>query len=260
MRRAELEPPNQRAQSLIRWRAGLGIAAVALPLALFLVFERQARRLDGLATRGELVDAHVTGVSLDEGTTFYAYSVNGTEYTWNVARADAPYATGHVFPATYLPDDPTLSRPIADRTLAAREAERNRRFSWKAVLGLAATLALFAALTHRDLRRLRLGAPSELSDPRAYKRRLALTSIVLLPAFVLIGGFHIRDAMEKGESVLPGAIALCLAIALVGGVFFFAGRDGPMKARQQSARILRWVAPIATGVAILRLVALLFGK
>jgi hypothetical protein len=119
---------------------------------------------------------------------------------------------------------------------------------------------MFAGLVHRDIRRLRSGAPSEASDPKAYKRRLALTSLVLLPAFVLITGFHLRDAIERGESVVPVVIGLCLAIAIVGSVFFFAGRDGPLKARERSARLLRWVAPIAGGIALLRLVAVLLGK
>ncbi len=252
-------PPN-RVQSLVRWRAALLIAAVLLPGALFLLFERQARRLDALAAHGERVDAQVTGVSGDQGTTFYAYRVKGTEYTWNVARADAPFPVGASFPATYLPEDPSLSRPIADRSVAAAESAKNRRFSWKLVLGLAVTLLLFAGLVHRDLRRIRTGAPSELSAPTAYRRRLALTSLLLVPAFALIGGFHIRDALEKGESVLPGAIGLGVAVVIVGGVFFFAGRQGPIRARERSARILRWVAPIAAGIALLRLVAFLFGK
>ena len=41
-----------RIKSLVRWRAGLAIAAVVLPMALFALFERQARRLDALGAEG----------------------------------------------------------------------------------------------------------------------------------------------------------------------------------------------------------------
>src|SRR5262249_18121 len=178
----------------------------------------------------------------------------------SVVRSAALFPVGASFPATYLPDDPSLSRPIGDRSLAAEESAKNRSFSWKVVLGLAVTLLLFGGLAHRDLRRIPIGAPSELSDPKAYKRRLALTSLLLLPAFALIGGFHMRDAIEKRESVLPVVLALCLASAIVGGAFFFVGRDGPVEARERSARILRWAAPIAGGIALLRLIAMVLGK
>ena len=67
---------------LVRWRAGFAIAALAVPLGLLVLFERQARRLDALSTHGELVDAQVRAVSRDSGTTFYAYRVSGNEYTW----------------------------------------------------------------------------------------------------------------------------------------------------------------------------------
>jgi len=251
---------NQRIHLLVRSRARLVIAAIVLPLALFLLLERQARRLDALATRGEPVDAQVTGVSGDNGTTFYAYRVDGTEYTWNVARAAAPFPVGRTFQATYLPDDPSLSRPISDRSLAAAEAAGNRRFTWKVVLCLGLTLLLFAGLAHRDLHRSRTGAPSEWADPKASKTRIVLAALLLLPGLVLIGSFHIGDAVEKGESVVPVVISLGVAIGIIGGFFFYTGREGPTRVGARSARVLRLVAPIAAGIALLRLVAMLLGK
>lgn len=251
---------SNRVQSLIRWRAGFAIAAVLLPLALFLLFERQARRLDALAMHGESVEAQVTAVSRDNNTVFYSYQVNGTEYTWNVARGDAPFPIGHVFPVVYLPADPSLSRPIAERSLAALESRRNRSFSWKVVLGVGLTLVLCAALVHLDLRRIRKGASSEFSDPRAYKRRLVFTSIILLSLVILIGGFHFHEAIKRRESIWPVAIGLLIPIGIIAVMFFFAGRGGPMKAQERSARILRWIAPIAVGIALLRLIAMIFGK
>jgi len=248
-----------RIRSLVRWRAGFAVAAVLLPTILYAIFERQARRLDALAARGESVEAQVTAVSRD-GTTFYAYRVAGIEHTWNVARRAAPFPVGAVFPATYLPDDPSFSRPIADRSLSAKEAARNRSFSSKLMLGVGLTLLMLAALVHRDLRRLRSGAPSAPSDPQEYKRRLALTSMLPLPAFVLIGGFHFSDAMDRGESIVPVVLGLVFFVGIIVTVFVLVGRDGPTKVRERSARLLRWVAPIAGGIAALRLIALLFGK
>jgi hypothetical protein len=177
-----------------------------------------------------------------------------------VARGDAAFSAGNVFKVVYLPADPSLSRPIADRSLAALESAQNRSFSWKVLLGAGLTLALFAALAHLDLRRIRKGAPSEFSDPRVYKRRLVFTFLILLPIILLIAGFHFHDSIERGESVLPVVIGLLIPIGIIAAVFFFAGRHGPMKAKERSARILRWAVPIAGGIALLRLMAMLLGK
>jgi hypothetical protein len=252
--------PVNRVQSLIRWRAGCSLAAVLLPLGLSVVFERQARRLDALASHGRPVEAQVTAVSRDQHTTFYAYQVDGKGYTWNVARGEAPFAVGQRFPTTYLPEDPSLNRPIANPRLAAAESEENRRFSRKVVLGLGVLLLFFAGLAHRDLRRIRSGAPSELSDPKAYRRRLVATSAWLLPLLLLIGAFHVRDALEKGESVLPSAIASGLAMLIVAGIFFFSGRDGPWLAQQRSVKVLRWLSPMVIAFALLKMIGILIGK
>jgi hypothetical protein len=239
---------------------GFAISAIVLPLALFLLFERQARRLDALAAHGETVDAQVTGVSPDGGATFYAYRVAGNEYTWNVARAELPFSVGQVFSASYLPEEPSFSRPFADKSLAAREAARNRSFSHQACFGVGFFLLVFAGLVHRDLQRRRAGAPSEINDPQAYQRRLRFTALAFLPVFLLIGGFHLQNAMQKSESVLPGLIGLVLAASILGAMFYFGGRAGPHQARERSARILRWAVPIAGGVALLRLVVFLLKR
>ncbi len=248
---------RSRAQSLARQRTGLVIATFLLPLALFSCFERQARRLDALAAHGESVEARVTAVH--GGGTFYAYRVNGSEFTWNVPERDAPFPVGQVFTATYLPEDPALSRPIADRRRAAVEAARNRSMCWKVVLALALTLAMVAGITHRDVCRLRMGAPSESADPRAHRRKFVALAIVLVPGLVLIGEFHLRNAAERGESIAPVVVALCLTIAVCAAVFFFVGRGGPTRVRERSARLLRWLVPIALGIAVLRLAAMLLG-
>ena len=250
---------STRLESLTRWRAGLAIASVVLPLALFAVLERQARRLDALAAEGSPVEAHVTGISRDRRTTYYAYRVSGVEYTWSVAREEAAHATGESFTATYLPSDPSLSRPFAERSLAAAESARNRSFAWKVVLGLALFLGFFAFVAHRDLRRLGVGAPSELSDPAAYRRRLAVTGLILVPVLIAVTGFHLQDALEKGESIVPVVVGLALVLGIVGGVFFVVARKGPSEARERASKLMRWLAPIAVGAGLLRLLALALG-
>jgi hypothetical protein len=149
--------PSTRIRQLSRSRNGLAIAAIVVPLALLALFERQARRLDALAARGLPAEAVVTAVSRD-GTTFYAYRVGGAEYAWNVSSREAPFLADQTFPIVYLPDDPSFSRPIADRRGATEEAARNRRFTRRAVLAIGLTLAVFAYAAAWELRRARTGA------------------------------------------------------------------------------------------------------
>jgi len=248
-----------RIKSLVRWRAGLAIAAGVLPMALFALFERQARRLDALGAEGSPVTARVIDVSGDGGSVSYAYRVNELEYTWNVARGEARYAVGESFGAIYLPSEPSFSRPYVDRRRAATEASSNRAFAWKIELGVGLALGLFALLAHRDLRRLRSGAPSEMASPAAYRRRVIRTASALLPLFLLVTGFHLRDALNRKESVVPVVLALFLMLAIAGGMTFYIAHNGPVEARARSAKLLRWAAPAVVGVALLRLLAYVFG-
>lgn len=244
--------PATRIRSLSRSRNGLLIAAVVVPLALLGVFERQARRLDALAARGLAGEGVVTEVS--GGGTFYAYRVGDAEYTWNVARDQAPFAVGEVFPIVYLPDVPSFSRPIADRHAAAEEAARNRGFAWKVAIGVGLTLALLA-FRFATVRQARAGAlPSPEVDPAAFRRRVRLIALTLVPALVLVSAFHLGDSRARGESVVPAAAGIVVSLAVVGGTLFFMTRGGPAAARDRSRRLLRWVLPIAIGLAILRLV------
>ncbi len=236
---------------------GCILAAVIIPAALFGLFERQARRLDALAAHGEPVEAYVTAISQTSGTTYYAYRVDGVEHRWSVARDEAPCdEVGQPFQATYLPEDPSLSRPIADRALAAAESSHNRSFARKVVLGVGLSLALLALVVHVDLRRLH---GEELSSPKAVKRRLTLVGAALTPLLVLIFGFHAQSAIEGGESLVPIALSIVLVVAIIGGVFAFTTRRGPSQARERAVKILRWAAPVALGLALLRLLALILG-
>jgi len=224
-----------------------------MPLLLFLLLERQASRLDALAARGEPAEARVTAVSRDQAFTAYAYRVGGTEYSWDAARTDAPFAVGQSFRIVILPDEPSFSRPFTDRRLAAKEAAGNRSFSLKACAGVALFLLLCAGLTHRDLTRLRDGTVSELNDPKAYERRLRVTATVLIALVLGVSAFHFSDARARGESVIPVVLTAFVGAGILASVLYFGGRDGPLKASERSAKILRWAVPAAIGIGLVRL-------
>jgi len=139
------------------------------------------------------------------------------------------------------------------------EARRNRRFTWKLLLGIALTFAFFSFLTDRDLRRARSGVSAQPPDPAAYRRRLAWFALALLPGLVLVIGYHAQDALERGQSIVPVVLGLGLVLGILGAVFFFVARKGPDAARVRAAKLMRWLVPVAFVVALLRLLAFAFG-
>jgi drug/metabolite transporter (DMT)-like permease len=146
-----------------------------------------------------------------------------------------------------------------DRARPTAEAVANRSFSSKAVGGVFAFFAVAAFACDFNLRRLRKRGRNELSDPRAYRRRLAFAGAMLAPFLILIFGWHGKDALQRGESLWPVVLAALLALSVLGGTAFYVLRYGPAQAGARSARLLKWVAPIAGGVAALRLLAWLVG-
>ncbi|MBN8613817.1 MAG: DUF3592 domain-containing protein [Deltaproteobacteria bacterium] len=235
--------------------------AVALPLALAVVFERQARRLDDLATNGQETVATVTRLTEYRGqvSTHYAYRVRRRSYDWSVERADAPYAVGETFRVLYSPEAPDLSRPYLDRARAAEEAANNRSFAWKMVAGLAAILALFTFGAHRDVTRLESDDPDAPIDPATYRRRLAWWGTIAAIPMAGITAFHLNEASARGEPLWPVVVATVAAVAILGGVLVFASREGPGAAQAKVGKLSRWLVPIAVGAAVLRLLAALIG-
>lgn len=240
-----------------RARNGLLLAAVLVPAGCSALFERQARRLDALAQHGQTADAQVTDVDA-HGTTFYRYEVDRTPYTWNVARAAAPYAVGEVFRVAYLPEEPSFSRPLAVPARAAEEAADNRRFAKRVALGVMAFFALFAALAHRDLGRLRAG--QDPLDPAVYRARVRESLTVMLALVGLVSVAHGLEARARGEPVAVVAVGALLALAVVGGTARFVSRNGPSEAAGRIARAMRWLVPAAVVVALLRGVAALVAR
>jgi hypothetical protein len=116
--------------------------------------------LQALADHGRTTDAVVTRLlGGGGGGTEYRYEVDGRSYYWNVARRDAPYAPGTVFPISYLPEDPSLSRPIAHYAPVDFERENNRLLTRGIVVGSGAFFAFAAIACHVQLRRARRGPP-----------------------------------------------------------------------------------------------------
>jgi hypothetical protein len=245
-------------RSLTRLRLAFLLLAVLVPAGCYGLFERQAQRLDALGDHGERGMATVTDVNR-QGTVFYTYVVGGARYTWNVAHDEAPYAVGETFALTYLPEDPSFNRPEADRSTAFAAAASNRSFAWKTEAGIFGFFAFNLILCDVRLRRMRKTGRTELTDARAYRTRLILTGAMLVPLPALVFGWHTRDVLRRGESPWPVVLGVALVIAILGGVGFYALREGPAEATARSARILRWAAPLAIGLAALRALAWVMG-
>lgn len=144
-----------------RWRMRFAILAVIVPLALFALFRRNELRLRALADHGHAGTASVTAVERQGGAvyTHYRYEVARASYTWSVSHEQAPYEPGAPFAIVYVPEDPSCSRPGTTYTIAQLEAELNLPFQRWLLLGIFAFFAGAAGLCHRNLRRLRGGAP-----------------------------------------------------------------------------------------------------
>ncbi len=238
--------------------AVFAILAVMLPLALFGLLERQAKRLEALGDHGSLGLGTVT--ARREHTTYYAYEVEGKTHTWSVAEEEANYAVGTSFPIVYLPEDPSLNRPGSDRTVGTREAAKNRRFSWKLAFGVFYFFGSFLLMTTLQLRRFRINGDAEFTDPEGPKRRLRTNVAIMAP---LLGGvivWHFVDASGRGESTAPVFISAVVIVAILVGTYAFMFRKGPEQAQKRHTQILKYVAPAAIAIAVLRVIIELVGK
>jgi hypothetical protein len=126
-------------------------------------------------------------------------------------------------------------------------------------VGVFAFFAVAAFACDFSLRRLRKRGRNELTDPRAYRMRLAFSGAMLTPFLILIFGWHRKDALQRGVSLWPVVLGAVLSLSILGGTAFYILRYGRAQAAIRSARLLKWVAPIAAGAAALRLLAWLLG-
>jgi hypothetical protein len=82
---------------------------------------------------------------------------------------------------------------------------------------------------------------------------------MLVPFLVLVFGWHLTDALRRGESAWPVVLGSMGSLAVLGGTGFYVLREGRLKVAARSARLLKWVAPLAMGIAALRALAWLMG-
>ena len=212
-------PDPARIEALVRshtrWRVIFVVLALVVPLGLYALLERQARRLDALADHGRTTTATVvklTGETSDE-TVFYEYAVGSEHYDWSVRAQDAPFAApGESFAVTYLPEAPSLSRPGTDRSRAAAEASANRGFTKKAIVGVFAFFALNLALLEVKARKLKKGKTLVISP--AWLGRL----IALLFLVIVIGTNRYDDVLavqQKAFGATPFGISVTLVVSTV---------------------------------------------
>ena len=246
-------------RALVRSRFVFALLMIALPLAAHALFERQAKRLDALGDHGRDGTATVTGVS-GEGTVFYAYEVDGASYDWSVKRTAAPYPVGATFPILYVPEIPSFSRPGSDHTVATKEAASNRAFARNAELIIFLFFAVNVMACHFSLRRLRGAGLPELNDARAYRNRLIFAGLALATLVVPMIFAAVKDAHRNGESMWGVVLGFGFGLAVLGGGMFFMLREGRANVAARTARMTKWVAPLAVIVAGLRLIVWLVKK
>jgi len=77
-----------------------------------------------------------------------------------------------------------------------------------------------------------------------------------------VGSLSATEAyvIEGGESVWPVVLGALLCLSVLGGTGFYLLRYGQAQAAARSARLLKWVAPVAVGVAALRLLVWWLGR
>jgi hypothetical protein len=202
-----------------RWRLIFGLLAVVVPLALFAAFTRQETRLQALAANGRAATAVVTGVRGD--ITYYEYEADGTSHDWNVRRADAPYPIGARFAITYLPEDPGLSRPIANYSMADYEREVDRGFKRAFLFGLFTFFALASLACHVSLQRMLRGAPMR-TGPVVSPRTLGTILAAVLVACVVGAEFDakVREVQSRLWGSDPLGVPVGVLVAIVDAVLF----------------------------------------
>ncbi len=257
-----LDPRVERqVASLARWRWGFLALLVVVPAGCHELFERQASRLDALSEHGARTSGTIARIERQGGAAYatYEYTAGGATHSWSVSQADAPGAVGSRLEVLVLPEAPSFSRPTTARVPPAEEAVRGRCIARWFEGGATYLFAAGFVLCEASLRRLLRRRRSERDDAADYRRRLWLTAALFAPLLFGIGAWHWQDAAEKGESVWPVALGLALGASTIRGTLAYAAKNGPTQAATRSARVLRWVAPLALGLALVRALVSWFG-
>ncbi|MDI1483336.1 hypothetical protein [Polyangium sp. y55x31] len=210
-----------------RARIVFATIAIIVPLVLALLFRRQELRLRALADHGHAGTATLTAVTRQGSAAYahYRYEVGGIVYTWNVDRKTLPIEPGETFDITYLPEDPSLSRPGSYSKIELDD-ELNLPFRRGFPLGLFVLFGAAAAFCHRNVRRLEDGAP--LST----KPRMSPEGAGRIVAALLLGCLLAANLDPKVQAVqiaafgptplgLPAGLVVALAeIALLAPFFW----------------------------------------
>jgi hypothetical protein len=211
-----------------RWRLIFATLAVVIPLALFALFRRQELRLRALSDHGRPTTAVISQITQRDGVVYahYRYTVLDASYTWSVSRKDAPHALGQPFAITYLPEDPSLSRPGASYPQERLDAELDLPFQRKLLVGLFAFFAGAAGLCHRQLRRLQKGEPlrtKPLLSPASAGRLVAILLLAVLIATNLDANVSAVQVALFGQRPLglPVIVPVSLAEAALFAPFFW---------------------------------------
>lgn len=215
---------ERRVRSFKRARVGFLVAAVLLPAALYALFDRQARRLDALADHGRTTTATVTELTRQGSSTYthYAYAVEGQTYSWSVGEEQAPHAPGTTLIVTYLPEDPSLSRPEPGASRAATEAASNRVFTKKAMLGAVLFIAINAAITELKLRALLKRGRAAVGAPiisAAWAGRVV--GLLLVAVIVLVNlDDKVAAVQAKAFGAAPWGVPVTPLVMVVSFILF----------------------------------------
>lgn len=197
-----------------RWRLIFGALALVVPLGLFALFHRQENRLRALVDHGQVTTATVTGVTRQGSSAFseYRYEVGGRPFDWSVSQKDAPYAPGQTFAVTYLPEDPSLSRPGEAYTQARFDADVDLTFQHRLLAFLSGFFVLSAVWCEVTLRRLRAGTPLQ-TRPRLTPAGAGRLVAGLLLAVTL--GVNLDPKVVTVQAAAFGQAPLGLPLTLV---------------------------------------------
>lgn len=216
------------------WRVVFLVAAIAVPAALLLCSEGQARRLDELASaersatelaaRGEITSAHVLR-STDAGIVTYVYTVHGREYDMS-ARTGATFTIDEALPVAYLREDPAFSRPAHDRQPIVAEAALLRTRYRILALVIASYFLLFVFIIHRE-RRHEVAA-DEVAEKGAEKRRRFLFVLVPLSTLYVWSAINaLRDHLQGSSSLVASLPEMLPDFLMVVLLLWLVDKDKP---------------------------------
>jgi hypothetical protein len=192
-----------------RWRLVFAVLAVVVPAVLFALFRRQEARLWALADHGRPTTATISHITRQDAALYshYTYTVDGTSHEWSVSRAQAPYEPGESFPITFLPEDPSLSRPVVPYSRERLQVELNRPVTRGFPIGAFIFFAGAALLCHRAVRHREEGE-GEGSGPRLSPDAAGRLVATLILGATLAAGFDPKVRAVQAALLGPAPLGV----------------------------------------------------